>query len=162
MIYDLGLSLAFSVVPIINHKYLPSCSISPPSLQVAVPVPSSSPTSYYVNSLIQILHCVSDNLVQCDAETKICALFDDNFDDLDLELALTCFEATHKLTFKDSFWKSDVEDFEENTLEEFIETHLDTTEQTDPLHVTKRFLFYERSFSDAMRDELEGPPPTLN
>lgn len=116
-------------------------------------------TSYYVNSLIQILHFISDDLLQCDASTTIAELFSDEFDDLDFELALTCFEATHKTAFNESIWKTDLEDFEELTLEEFIETQLDTREQKDPLFVTKRFLLYEKSLTDALREEYEGPAP---
>jgi hypothetical protein len=114
-------------------------------------------TAFYVSALIQILHYISDDLLQCDASTTIGELFSDEFDDLDFELALTCFEATHKVALKESFWKSEIDDLEELTLEEFIETQLDQREQKDPLFVTKRFLFYEKSLTDALREEYEGP-----
>jgi hypothetical protein len=118
-------------------------------------------TSFYVHSLIQILHFVSDDLVQCDAATTVGELFGDEFDDLDFELALTCFEATHKVGFKDSFWEVEMDDYEEMSLEEFIEEYLDPKEQTDPLFVTKRLLYYEKSLSDVLREEYEGPDPEL-
>ncbi len=118
-------------------------------------------TSFYVHSLIQILHFVSDDLVQCDAATTVGELFGDEFDDLDFELALTCFEATHKVGFKESFWEVEMEDYEEMSLEEFIEAYLDPKEQTDPLFVTKRLLFYEKSLSEVLREEYEGPDPEL-
>ncbi len=119
------------------------------------------PTSFYVHSLIQILHFVSDDLVQCDAATTVGELFGDEFDDLDFELALTCFEATHKVGFRESFWEVDMEEYEEMSLEEFIEAYLDPKEQNDPLFVTKRLLFYEKSLSEVLREEYEGPDPDL-
>jgi hypothetical protein len=118
-------------------------------------------TAFYVGSFIEILHYISEDLLQCDAGTTIAELFSDEFDDLDFELALTCFEATHKIGFQEKFWEIEIEDYEELTLEEFLEAHLDPNEQKDPLFVTKRFLFYERSLCDAMREEFEGPPPEL-
>ncbi len=114
--------------------------------------------AFYVSSLIEILHYITDDLLQCDAGTTLGELFSDDFDDLDFELALTCFEATHKLAFKESVWKTDLEGFEELTLEEFVEQNLNPKEQTDPLFVTKRFLFYEKSLTDGLREEYEGPP----
>jgi hypothetical protein len=116
-------------------------------------------TSFYVSSFIAILHYVSEDIIQCDAGTTISELFGDEFDDLDFELALTCLEATHKVGFKEALWEREIDSYEEMTIEEFIEEFLDTKEQKDPLFVTKRFLFYERSLCDAMREEYEGPPP---
>jgi len=117
------------------------------------------PTSYYVHSLIEILHYISDELLQCDAGTNIAELFSDDFDDLDFELALTCFEGTHKVAFKEIVWKDSIEEYEEKTIEEFVEEYLEPGEQKDPLFVTKRFLFYERSLADALREEYDSPPP---
>jgi hypothetical protein len=117
------------------------------------------PISYYVHSLIEILHYISDELLQCDAGTNIAELFSDDFDDLDFELALTCFEGTHKVAFKEIVWKNTIEEYEEKTIEEFVEEYLDPREQKDPLFVTKRFLFYERSLADALREEYDAPPP---
>jgi hypothetical protein len=119
----------------------------------------SFPLSYYASGLIQILHYISDELVQCDSGTRIGELFNDEFDDLDFELALTCFEATYKLAFRESFWKVEIDDYEDKTIEEFLETYLDPGEQTDPLFITKRFLFFEKSLSEALREEYEAPPP---
>lgn len=117
------------------------------------------PTSYYVHSLIEILHYISDDLLQCDSGTTISELFSDDFDDLDFELALTCFEGTHRLAFKEHVWKDELESFEEKTLEDFVEEYLDPREQKDPLFITKRFLFYEKSLAAALREEYEAPPP---
>jgi len=121
---------------------------------------SDLPTSYYVHSLIEILHYISDDLLQCDSGTTISELFTDDFDDLDFELALTCFEGTHRLAFKDHVWKDELETFEEKTIEEFVEEYLDPREQKDPLFVTKRFLFYEKSLTEALREEYDAPPPS--
>ena len=120
---------------------------------------SDLPTSYYVHSLIEILHYISDDLLQCDSGTTISELFSDDFDDLDFELALTCFEGTHRLAFKEHVWKDELESFEEKTIEEFVEEYLDPREQKDPLFVTKRFLFYEKSLAEALREEYDAPPP---
>ena len=117
------------------------------------------PTSYYVHSLIEILHYISDDLLQCDSGTTISELFSDDFDDLDFELALTCFEGTHRLAFKEHVWKDELESFEEKTIEDFVEEYLDPREQKDPLFITKRFLFYEKSLAAALREEYESPPP---
>ncbi len=117
------------------------------------------PTSYYVHSLIEILHYISDDLLQCDSGTTVAELFSDDFDDLDFELALTCFEGTHRLAFKEHVWKDELASFEEKTIEEFVEEYLDPREQKDPLFVTKRFLFYEKSLAEALREEYESPPP---
>jgi len=120
---------------------------------------SDLPTSFYVHSLIEILHYISDDLLQCDSGTTISELFSDDFDDLDFELALTCFEGTHRLAFKEHVWKDELESFEEKTIEEFVEEYLEPLEQKDPLFVTKRFLFYEKSLAEALREEYEAPPP---
>ena len=114
-------------------------------------------TAFYVSSFVTILHFVSEDLIQCDAGTAISELFSDEFDDLDFELSLTCMEATHKVAFKEDFWNVEIEDYEELTIEEFIEKYLNMSEQKDPLFVTKRSLFYEKSLCEAMREEYEGP-----
>ena len=67
----------------------------------------SVPTHFYVSSFISILHFISDDLIQCDASTKIAELFCEEFDDLDFELALCCFESTHKMAFQDRLWQVD-------------------------------------------------------
>lgn len=108
---------------------------------------------YYVTSFISILHFISDDLIQCDTTTKIAELFGDEFDDLDFELALCCFEATHKVAFQDKLWQTDSEDYEDLTIEEFIETFVDHREQRDPLFVTKRFLMFQESLTKALTEE---------
>ena len=114
--------------------------------------------SYYVTSFISILHFISDDLIQCDATTRVAELFGDEFDDLDFELALCCFEATHKVAFADRLWESEADDYEEMTIEEFIDAYVDTREQRDPLFVTKRFLMFQESLTKALTDEAEEPP----
>lgn len=120
--------------------------------------PQREPMSYYVTSFISILHFVSDDLLQCDATTAIGELFCDEFDDLDFELSLCCFEATHKVAFADKLWEIDPEDYEDLTIEEFIETYVDSKEQRDPLFVTKRFIMFQDSLTKALTEEAEEPP----
>ena len=114
--------------------------------------------NYFVTSFIGILHFISDDLIQCDASTRVAELFGDEFDDLDFELALCCFESTHKVAFADRLWESDAEDYEELTIEEFIDTYVDAREQRDPLFVTKRFLMFQESLTKALTDEAGEPP----
>ncbi len=115
--------------------------------------------SYYVDSFIAILHFISDDLVQADANTQVGELFGKEFDDLDFELALCCFESTHKLAFSDELWRTQPEDYEDLTLEEFLEKYLEPEEQRDPLFVTKRFLMYQEALTKALNEESAGPGP---
>ena len=114
--------------------------------------------SYYVTSFISILHFISDDLIQVDSTTPISEIFGDEFDDLDFDLALCCFEATHKVAFADKLWETDAEEYDELTIEEFIDTYVDPREQRDPLFVTKRFLMFQDSLTKALTDEAEEPP----
>ena len=113
--------------------------------------------SYYVDSFIAILHFVSEDLVQADATTQIGELFCEEFDDVDFELALCCFEATHKVAFLDKLWQIEPEDYEDVTIEDFIETYINPVEQRDPLFVTKRFLMFQDSLTKAFAEEGEPP-----
>ena len=115
--------------------------------------------SYFVTSFISILHFVSDDLLQCDATTTVGELFGDEFDDLDFELSLCCFESTHKVAFIDKLWEVEPDQYEDLTIEEFIETYVDPREQRDPLFVTKRFLMFQDSLTKALTEEAEEPPP---
>ncbi|MEQ1860355.1 MAG: hypothetical protein ABMA13_10495 [Chthoniobacteraceae bacterium] len=116
--------------------------------------------SYYVDSFIAILHFISDDLLQCDATTQIGELYCEEFDDVDFELALCCFESTHKVAFNDELWKLPAEDYEDLGIEEFMERFLDTREQSDPLFVTKRFLMFQEALTKALTEEgPELPPP---
>lgn len=121
----------------------------------------SVPTHFYVTSFVSILHFISDDLIQCDASTKIAELFCDEFDDLDFELALCCFESTHKIAFQDQLWQGEQEDYEDMTIEDFIEHYLDPSEQRDPLFVTKRFLMFQESITKAFTEEGEAPADEL-
>src|SRR3954468_15823884 len=98
--------------------------------------------NFYVTSFVSILHFISDELIQCDASTRVAELFCDEFDDLDFELAICCLEATHKVAFDEKLWQIEPEDYEELSIEEFIETFVDGREERDPLFVTKRFLMF--------------------
>ena len=116
------------------------------------------PMHFYVTSFVSILHFISDDLIQCDATTKIAELFCEEFDDLDFELALCCFEATHKLAFQDKLWQVEPEEYEDFTIEDFIENFIDSEEQRDPLFVTKRFLMFQESLTKAFSEEGQEPP----
>lgn len=118
-----------------------------------------SSVSYYVDSFISILHFISEDLVQCDAATQIGELFCEEFDDVDFELALCCFEATHKLAFADELWQIAPEDYEDVSIEEFIERFLNQKEQNDPLFVTKRFLMFQEALTKALTEEGPNLPP---
>ncbi len=120
--------------------------------------PHREPMNYYVTSFINILHFVSDDLIQVDSSTRIAEVFGDEFDDLDFELALCCFEATHKVAFSDKLWEEDTDEYEELSIEEFLDTYVDGREQRDPLFVTKRFMMYQESLTKALTDEAEEPP----
>lgn len=117
------------------------------------------PVSYYVDSFIAILHCISDDLVQCDATTQIGELFCEEFDDVDFELTMCCFEATHKLAFSDELTKIDPEDYEDLSIEEFLERYLDPREKTDPLFVTRRFLVFQEALTRALTEDNPNLPP---
>lgn len=118
-----------------------------------------SSVSFYVDSFIAILHFISEDLVQCDATTQIGELFCEEFDDVDFELALCCFEATHKLAFVDDLWQVSPEDYEDVSIEEFIERFLNQNEQNDPLFVTKRFLMFQEALTKALTEEGPNLPP---
>ena len=121
------------------------------------PEPKEFSVSYYTDSFIAILHFVSEDFVQADATTAIGELFCEEFDDVDFELALCCFEATHKMAFTDELWKVPAEDYEDLTIEEFMEKFLDPREQRDPLFVTKRFLMFQEALTKALTEDT--PPP---
>jgi hypothetical protein len=114
-----------------------------------------TPIHFYVSSFISIVHYISDDLVQCDSSTRIAELFCDEFDDLDFELALCCLESTHKVAFQDRLWQGEPADYEDLSIEEFIETYLDTEEQRDPLFVARRFLMFQESLTKALTEESQ-------
>jgi hypothetical protein len=108
--------------------------------------------SYYVTSFIEIARHVSEDRLVCDGETTISDLISEDFDTLDFELALYCFEATHKLAFDDKLWDLELEEIGDLTIEGFVETFLDRQDQTDPLFVTRRFMMYRDTLEDAWDD----------
>ena len=54
--------------------------------------------------------------------------------------------------------KSIAEDYEDLTIEEFMEQFVNGAEQRDPLFVTKRFLMYQDSLTKALTEEQNEPP----
>ena len=105
--------------------------------------------SYYLTSFIQIARYISEDRLVCDGETAIEELFSEDFDTLDFELALYCFEATHKLAFDDRLWEMDLDEIKELSIELFLEQFLNLQDQTDPLFVTRRFLMYRDTLEDS-------------
>ena len=114
-------------------------------------------SDFYIASFIQIIHFLSDNLVQCDSNTKIAELFCEEFDDVDLELALCCFEATHRVAFQESLQQVPIEQYENLSLEDFLDKYLDPKEQTDPLFVAKRFRMFDDVLTRAILEEGSAP-----
>ena len=110
-------------------------------------------SQFYVSSLIEIIHYLSDALLQCDANTRVAELFCDEFDDVDFEMVLCCFEATHKVGFKEELVNIPIEQYEELSLEEFLENYLDPREQKDSLFVAKRFRMFEDALTRAIAEE---------
>lgn len=106
--------------------------------------------NYLVTSFIEIARCISDDLLICDANTTIEELISDEFDCFDFETALCCFEATHRVSFKPRVWELNFTDFQQMTIEEFIDAFVDHTEQRDPLFITKRFLILKEIMFEMM------------
>jgi len=106
-----------------------------------------------IDSFIGILQCVSleDNLVSPDDPLRK-VISDQGVDDLDFELAVTCFEATNRVSLD----YADLEDdaFASLTIRTLITDRLvtESRELSDPLFVTKRFIM----FKDALITALEG------
>jgi hypothetical protein len=113
-------------------------------------------SSYYISSFIDIIHYLSDSLVQCDAGTKIAELFGEEFDDVDFEMAMCCFEATHRLAFREELIDIPINHYEDLSLEEFLEAYLNLSEQKDPLFVAQRFRMFEEALTRAIADEQSG------
>ena len=113
--------------------------------------------SFYTSSFVEIIHYLSEALVQCDSNTKLGELFGDEFDDVDFEMALCCFEATHRVAFKEELQNVPLDQYEELTIEEFLETYLDEKEQPDPMFIVKRFRMFEDALTRALMEEGAGP-----
>ncbi len=116
-------------------------------------------SQFYTSSLINIIHYLSESLIQCDANTRIAELFGDEFDDVDFEMALCCFEATHRVAFRDELQNVPIDQYEELTIEEFLDKYLDPVEQEDELFITKRFRLFEEALTRALLEEGSGPQP---
>ena len=106
--------------------------------------------SYLVSSFVAIVRCVSDDRVHCEEESKIEDLFSDEFDDLDFELVLCCFEATHKMAFLRQLASATFEEYGRLTIEEFLEAYLEQAEQRDPLFITNTFLMFRNTLESAL------------
>ncbi|HEY5891794.1 MAG TPA: hypothetical protein VIT91_01060 [Chthoniobacterales bacterium] len=115
--------------------------------------------NYLVHSFIAILIRVSGNTLVCDEQTTIEELFSDDFDSVDFELAKCAFEATHKVLFIEPSDEAESEEYLKYTVEDYIERCIDTTEQTDPMFVTERFLIFQEALEDALNesDDFDRP-----
>ncbi len=114
--------------------------------------------NYLVSSFVAIVRCITEDRVLCEESTKVDDLFGDDFDDLDFELALCCFEATHRVAFSSQLSSLSADDYGQFTIEEFLEEFLESSEQRDPLFVTKRFLMFRDAWEDAYSDYGDEEP----
>lgn len=107
---------------------------------------------HLTDSFVQILQCVSleDALVSPDEPLNE-VVSGEYVDALDFELAVACFEATHRVTLDyEHLNKGEVGNL---TIRRLIEEHLLTEgrELLDPLFVTKRFLMFKEALEE-LRD----------
>jgi len=107
---------------------------------------------YLVSSFAAIIRFISEDQILCEESTRIDDLFSDDFDDLDFELALCAFEATHRVSFSSELSDIPPDEYGNLTIEEFIEKYVLPEEQRDPQFITKRFLM----FREAMEEYYEG------
>jgi hypothetical protein len=108
--------------------------------------------NYFVSSFVSIVRCITEDRVLCEESTRIDDLFGEEFDDLDFELTLCCFEATHRVAFSPQLSSLTADDYGHMTIEEFIEQFVETREQRDPLFITKRFLMFRDALEEAYSD----------
>ena len=69
---------------------------------------------------------------------------------------MCCFEATHRLSFKEELVNIPIDQYEDLSLEEFLDAYLDLTEQKDPLFVAQRFRMFEDALTRAIAEEQTG------
>jgi len=107
-----------------------------------------------VDSFIQILQLVSleDTLITSDMLLSD-IVSEEGVDDLDFELAVICFEATHKVVL-DYTLGEDQNNDESLTLSDLIESHLvmNHPDISDSMFIAKRFIY----FRDALFSSLRG------
>jgi hypothetical protein len=108
-----------------------------------------------IDSFLEILQCVSvENMLVSPDEPLSVVVSDESVDALDFELAVTCFEATHRVIL--DYESLNLEEVGELTIRRMIEEHIVTEDRDllDPLFVTKQFLAYRDSLLEAL-EELE-------
>lgn len=111
---------------------------------------------YLVTSFIEIARLASDDQLICDSGTTIGELFGDDFDDLDFELTLCAFEATHRIAFDESLWKLKPEEYQALSIEDFIERYASSTQQVrEPLFVAQRFQIFRDYMLDLLNKQDE-------
>ena len=106
--------------------------------------------SYIVSSFVSIVSCVSDDRVHPEEESRIEELFSEEFDDLDFELVLCAFEATHKMAFSRKLSELTLDDYGHLSIEDFLEEFVDPAEQRDPLFITNTLLMFRTALENAL------------
>lgn len=113
-------------------------------------------TDHLTDSFVKILSCVSETNKRVAPDTPLKRILSgQDYDSLDFELAVTCFEVTHHVSL--DYRDLTEEEFGELSIRRLIEEHLDTTgqESTDPLFVTKRFLIFKQALIQAIETYYE-------
>ncbi len=103
-------------------------------------------TEQLIDSFVEILQCVSleDTLVSSNDPLKV-VISSQYVDSLDFELAVSCFEATHRVLLQYSELTED--ELGEMTIASLITHHLVTNDREllDPLFVTKQFCWFRNA-----------------
>lgn len=113
-------------------------------------------TPQLIDSFVEILQFVSleNTLVSPDDPLKV-VVSPEYVDALDFEFAVTCFEATHRVSLDYSDLKD--EDLEDLTITRLISDHLirESRELSDPLFVTKRILIFKEALIEGLSDQSD-------
>ena len=116
---------------------------------------------YLVSSFSSIIRFISEDQILCEESTRIDDLFNDEFDDLDFEMALCVFEATHRVSFSSELSDIPPDEYGNMTIEEFIEKYVLPEEQRDPQFITKRFLMVREAMEEYYAGEDSDSPDSF-
>ncbi len=109
-----------------------------------------------IDSFIEILQCVSLEDVLVSPDEQLSKVISENgVDLLDFELAVTCFEATHRVYL--DYADLEVEVFSALSIRRMIMDFLltDGRELSDPLFITKRFVMFRDALIAALEERNE-------